>query len=100
MKRILSAIAMAMVVTSCGPDLKPNGEFGEETFVGKFHGVSIYRVETPHGTPLFIGLTEDNKPVTVNSVQSNGKTTYTVPVIIVDGKKYVPANEPENPFLK
>ena len=46
MKRILFAIAIALTVSSCGPDLK-DGELQGERLVGTFKGVKVYEVTTP-----------------------------------------------------
>jgi hypothetical protein len=96
MKRILMAISMMMVVSSCGPDLV-NGELQGEELLGTFKGVKVYQIYTPGGSRLMIGISENGEKTTSINYM-NGKVMSHV--IIIDGKKYVPAPEPENPFLK
>ncbi len=66
-------LAIGLILCSCGVPLKDDGTFGEEQFIGKFHGLSIYRVMTPEGTALYIGVSDDGNTVMTDYTTSNGK---------------------------
>lgn len=86
MKKILILVVLALFVISCTP-LKPDGQFGKSEFVGKFKNYTIYKVNTPNGTKLYLAVNENNEVVQTQHIQSNGKSSYSVPVIYINGKK-------------
>jgi uncharacterized lipoprotein YehR (DUF1307 family) len=80
---VLSLIMFALY--SCGPKLKSDGSFASEEFIGKFHGISIYMVEAPNGTDLYIGINESGN-VTSTQYSTGGKTPSIHRLIVIDGK--------------
>lgn len=81
--KVLMIIALALLV-SCGVPLGPDGNLGGETFIGKFHGVSVFRVITPDGVTLYIGI-KDGKGQELTQWRSSGKYGHTdYPMITVD----------------
>jgi hypothetical protein len=76
MKKILLLGAAALLMSCGGADLKPDGSFGKEEFVGKFHGVSIYYVYTPSKyANLYIAVKEDGE---VSGIQYDIKTKNSI----------------------
>jgi len=62
MKKLI-LVVLAAIMVSCGVPLDPKGNLGGEKFVGKFHGIDVYRVVTPGGTELYIGVGSSSKIV-------------------------------------
>lgn len=85
MKKMIMLILAMCCFVGCGPNLKRDGSFPEEaeTFVGKFRGVSIYRIYTPNGNNLYLGVKEDESVTGVQTFTGKG---IPVPVIIIDGE--------------
>ena len=71
MKKIFFAIAILTLV-GCVP-LKSDGSFGSEQFVGKFHGIEVYKVQTPDGTTLYLGFDPTSR--TLSEMHKSGKMT-------------------------
>ena len=61
--RKLILVAIAAVMVSCGVPLDQTGNLGGERFVGKFHGIDVYRVVTPEGVEIYIGVGSSSKAV-------------------------------------
>jgi hypothetical protein len=77
----------AILLVSCGSPLKPDGSFGQESFVGKFRGNSVYVVNTPEGTNLFIAVNDFNNEIeTTNWQTTSGKKTVNHAVLGFSGE--------------
>ena len=92
MKKILVSIVLVTSLISCGlsNDPKVNERASEESYIGTFHGVRIYQEFIPHGisgTVLYLGFNEKGEGVSITSLQHQGKTTVSVPVIMINGRE-------------
>lgn len=86
MIRLIIGILLTLILVSCGTPLREDGTFGKEEFVGRFRDVSIYRVEAPNGTALYIG-TSDGKKIVSTQYSTGGKSPLTVRTIIEDSER-------------
>lgn len=86
MKKFLGIIIVAItLLSSCGPSLSASGEFGGQTYEGKFRDITIYRVTTPSGRALYLGVKDDGTLASTQYDSASGKSRIPVPVIILDG---------------
>ena len=86
MKKFLLLAAICFCFISCGEPLRENGQFSSEQYIGSFRDIAIYRVMTPDGQYLYLGVRE-NGDLASTQYTTGGKVRVTVPVIMIDGKK-------------
>lgn len=83
---LLAGIAISMLSSCSGTPLDDKGQFGKQQYVGKFRDITIYAVDTPSGTTLYLGVRDDDEPASLQ-YSTGGKSPVTIPVIIIDGKQ-------------
>ncbi len=78
MKKIFLVLA-GLLLTSCAP-LKPDGSFGSEVFVGRFHGIEVYKVTTPEGVSLYLGVDPRSGVLSVSNPQGKTRINTVAPI--------------------
>lgn len=86
--KFLLLVALVTTLVSCGPPLDQEGNLGGEEFVGRFHGLDVFRVVTPRGVALYIGVKggEAQRFTQHRVTQSKGGSTD-YPLLVMDGEE-------------
>ena len=102
MKKSFSFCIVALLLLGCRPENSPetrlinqnnakSPQFVVDTPRGKLYRINIDRGECSQPDIIYF-FDMDTNSVTVNSTVSNGKSSYTKAVLVVDGVEYVPKN--------